>query len=213
MIYLKKNYIPLFSIVVTTYNRLTLLKRAIGSIIAQSETDWECIVVDDGSNDNTFEYLIDLCKTDSRFRYVYNKNLGTASAKNIGIKNASGYYLTFLDSDDEYKINHLESRKEILNANPDIDFLHGGFQIIGDIYVPDLHSDNMISLYDCIIGGTFFINRKKLLKVGGFDLVDYGDDNYFYHKLKKYKFAMGKVEENTYIYHREHQDTITKNHE
>lgn len=211
MIYLKKNYIPLFSVVLTTYNRETLFKRAVNSLTKQTEKDWECLIIDDGSDDKTYEHALKICKSDDRFRYVFTKNLGQVAAKNIGIKNATGEYVTFLDSDDEYEEKHLETRKIMLNENPEIDFLHGGFKIIGDEYVPDINNqNNNISLHDCVIGGTFFIRRKQLLKLNGLEVSDYGEDTELFIKAKNNKLKIAKTTEDTYIYHRDHEDSITK---
>jgi glycosyltransferase involved in cell wall biosynthesis len=212
MIYLKKNFIPLFSVVLTTFNRRAFLERATKSLLNQTEKDWECLIVDDGSKDKSFEFAINLCKKDNRFRYIFNQNLGQVAAKNIGIKNSSGNFVTFLDSDDEYQHDHLESRKILLNDNPEIDFLHGGFQVIGEKKVPDLSdSSKYISLEDCMIGGTFFIRRSKLIEINGFDISDYGEDAEFYLKAKNNKLTIAETTHNSYIYHREHENSITKN--
>lgn len=214
MIFIKKNYIPLFSIILTTFNRENLFQRAINSLKKQTEKDWECLIIDDGSEDETFKIAIELCKKDQRFRYVYQCNRGQAAAKNIGIKNSTGEYVTFLDSDDEYKNDHLEIRKEILNQNPEIELLHGGIKIIGDKYVPDLKTKgNLISVEDCVIGGTFFIKRKLLENIGGFDLINYADDTHFFEKMRKNKFKIAETTYKSYIYHREHNNSITSNYE
>lgn len=214
MIFLKKNYQPLFSIIVTTYNRAELIIRALDSLLAQDEKDWECIIIDDGSSDKTYEIGINYCNNDDRFRYTFSKNKGQASAKNFGVLCSTGFYTSFLDSDDEYKSNHLSSRKELLNANPDIDLLHGGFEIIGDKLVPDSENPRkMIHLNDCIIGGTFFIKTKKIKEIGGFDLVNYADDTDFYKKVKNNKLLVAKTNIESYIYHRDHDESLTKNYE
>ncbi len=101
------NLYPKVSIIIPTYNRATLLKRAVSSVLQQTFTDYELIVVDDCSDDDT-EHLISIIN-DHRIIYLKLKSrVGAAAARNIGIKSARGQYIAFLDSDDEYLHNKLE---------------------------------------------------------------------------------------------------------
>jgi GT2 family glycosyltransferase len=88
---------PLFSVVIPSFNRIALLKEALESVFAQRFTDFELIVVDDGSSDGTKEYLQALGK---RLRVLCQPNQGPGAARNLGAANAQGEYLAFLDSDD-----------------------------------------------------------------------------------------------------------------
>jgi hypothetical protein len=88
---------PLFSVVIPTYNRSSLLERALDSVRRQTFTDYEVIVVDDGSADGTANYLASL---GTRIRTIRQQNQGPAAARNAGAKIARGEYLAFLDSDD-----------------------------------------------------------------------------------------------------------------
>ncbi|MCX7879862.1 MAG: glycosyltransferase family 2 protein [Ignavibacteria bacterium] len=201
-----------FSVIITTYNRLELLKRAINSLISQYEKQWEAIIVDDGSTDNTHFYSISLCKEDNRFVYIYQSNKGSAYAREIGIKLANGLYITFLDSDDEYETNHLSMRKRILIENPFIDFLYGGYKVIGSKYVPDINNPRkLISLEKCVVGGTFFIRKEQISKLGGIPKLEYGEDARLFEVAKNIGLKVVRVDYPTYIYHREHSNTQTKN--
>jgi glycosyltransferase involved in cell wall biosynthesis len=93
------NYI-LVSIIVPCYNRAQYLPETLQSVIEQSYQNWECIIVNDGSSDNSEEVALEWCKKDSRFRYLKKENGGVSSARNAGIKVAKGEYIQFLDSDD-----------------------------------------------------------------------------------------------------------------
>ena len=88
---------PEFSVVIPTYNRLDYLKQALSSVWAQTFTDYEIIVVDDGSNDGTREYLHGLR---SKLRILSQPNSGPGAARNIGLREAQGDYIALLDSDD-----------------------------------------------------------------------------------------------------------------
>ena len=104
-----------FSIIIPTYNRAFFLPKAIESVLSQTFTDWELIVVDDGSTDNTRDIVAQY--TDSRIRYIYQTNAERCAARNNGISHASGEYVCFLDSDDIYTNDHLLKISEIINAN------------------------------------------------------------------------------------------------
>lgn len=97
---------PFFSIVLPTYNRAALLPRSIGSVIKQAFKDWEMIIVDDGSMDNTQEVVASF--NDARITYVYQENAERSTARNMGISHSSGEWICFLDSDDEYQPDHLQ---------------------------------------------------------------------------------------------------------
>lgn len=208
----RKNIIPYFSVIVTTYNRAELLHRALDSLLRQTFQDWECVIVDDGSNDNTFSICRNYTDYDPRFRYLFHSNRKQALSKNCGILASSGIVVTFLDSDDEYDVEHLEFRQRIFNQNPQVEFLHGGVKIIGDEYVPDMkNTSKLIHLSECIIGGTFFIQKSKALEISGFDDIEYGDDTEFFNKVVKRGLTIGKIQYPTYIYHRESSDSICNN--
>jgi len=95
-----------FTIIIPTYNRAHIIRRPIDSIIAQTFKDWELIIVDDGSTDDTKD-LIDSYQ-DSRIRYIWQNNQERSAARNHGISLAQGEWVCFQDSDDEYLPEHLE---------------------------------------------------------------------------------------------------------
>ena len=202
----------MFSVVITTYNRAELVVRALESLLRQSESDWEGIIVDDGSKDITQEKLLPYLQSEPRLKYLLKDHSGGTSSKNHGIKASSGKFITFLDSDDEYHPSHLASRKEFLFRNPGTLFLHGGFKILGNQYVPDIYNPSrMIHLDECVIGGTFFIERETLLSLGVFRDLSLGSDHDLYQRARKKNIRMARIEEPTYIYHRENPNSVTRN--
>ena len=96
---------PFFSVVIPTFNRAVVLKNAIQSVLVQSFPDWELLVIDDGSTDNTKEIVESF--QDTRINYFYKANEERSAARNFGIKRVTGDYICFLDSDDIYFSNHL----------------------------------------------------------------------------------------------------------
>ena len=93
-------YQPLISIIIPTYNRAHLISETLESILAQTYTNWECIIVDDASTDNTVEIIDKFIKKDNRFTlYIRPNDLpkGASSCRNLGIKNNNGKYVLFSD--------------------------------------------------------------------------------------------------------------------
>ena len=88
---------PQISVIIPTYNRGWILKEAVDSVLSQHYTDFELIVVDDGSTDNTLA-LLQTYK--GRLKILQQENLGVSAARNLGIENSCGQYIAFLDSDD-----------------------------------------------------------------------------------------------------------------
>ena len=99
---------PLISIIVPCYNQAQFLPEALQSILEQTYTNWECIIVNDGSPDNTHEVAQEWLAKDMRFQYLKKENGGLSSARNAGLNNASGQWIQFLDSDDILLANKLE---------------------------------------------------------------------------------------------------------
>lgn len=197
-----------FSVIICTYNRDNLLSRALDSLVHQTFTNFETIIVDDGSTDRTFSVVKEF-REKLNLRYIYQQNKGLPTARNTGGYSAEGEFITFLDSDDEYKPNHLEIRFNILNSDNGIKFLFGGVEIIGNKYVPDANNpENLVEISQCVVGGTFFIHKDLFHKLGGFPNVGYGDDFEFFKKVLESKVKIHKIEEPTYVYHRETTDSI-----
>lgn len=98
--------VPIFSVIIPTYNRANLLMIAVKSVLQQKFKDFELIIVDDGSDDGTKEAITSL--DDHRIRYYFQLNQERSSARNKGIELANGKYICFLDDDDYYLTNHLE---------------------------------------------------------------------------------------------------------
>lgn len=98
---------PFFSIILPTFNRAHMLPVAIASLIGQTYDDWELIIVDDGSTDNTKAVVDDF--NESRILYKWQENQERSAARNAGIKIAKGRYICFLDSDDYFLSNHLSN--------------------------------------------------------------------------------------------------------
>ena len=109
------------SVIIPTFNRKKTLKRAIQSVLMQSYTPYEIIIIDDGSDDGTKEWLKD---NYPNVKYIYQMNSGVSSARNKGIKFARGDWIALLDSDDEWLPSKLKDQANEIESNPAAKFLH-----------------------------------------------------------------------------------------
>lgn len=108
------------SVIVPCFNQAQYLEEALQSVLNQTYTNWECIIVNDGSSDDTEYKTKEWCLKDNRFKYLYKENGGLSSARNFGIQHASGDYILTLDADDKYDATFIEKGSEILNNNQEI---------------------------------------------------------------------------------------------
>jgi glycosyltransferase involved in cell wall biosynthesis len=113
---------PFFSVVIPSYNRKVFLEKAVMSVLAQTFTDFELIIVDDGSTDGTEELISSI--PDKRIVYIRHDNRGVAYSRNRGIEKARADIIAFLDSDDIWIENKLEKTREYINLFPDINIFH-----------------------------------------------------------------------------------------
>lgn len=100
---------PTVSVILPVFNREKYIERAVNSILKQTLSDWELIIIDDGSTDNTGKICDGYSCQDSRIRVIHTKNFGVSHARNTGLDIARGEWIAFLDSDDEYSANALET--------------------------------------------------------------------------------------------------------
>lgn len=208
---LYKNQNPAVSVIIPTFNREKLLQRAIDSVLSQSYKDWEIIVVDDGSSDDSYKYVFELQNEYPNIKYIRHSNRKLPITMNSGIRLAAGKYVTFLGSDDEYKSDHLQLRVEYMENHPEIELIHGGVDIIGTPYVKDKEDrSKWIHLDQCVIGGTFFGVKRLFHHFNGFNDVYYSEDSDFFDRISG-KAKIAKVNYPTYIYHRETEDSIATN--
>ncbi len=186
-----------FSVVIPSYNREKVVLRAIDSVLKQTFQDFEIVVVDDGSSDNTRTVVTAIA--DKRVRYVYQYNKGATAARNTGIENSQGEYVSFLDSDDIWHPEMLEKQLTAYMSDPEIGWVYTNVQ--------GIHSDGSSfpfglplgihgycyaeALRQGYIAPTTVISAKKeaLVKVGMFDtnLPASQDDDICFKLAKNYK--------------------------
>ncbi len=121
---------PFFSIIIPTFNRAHLIQIPIKSILNQTFEDWELIIIDDGSTDNTQEIVTGF--NDSRIRYFWQENQKESAARNHGIVRAQGEWICFQDSDDAYLPDHLAVLYDGIKNNPEYKCIKTGLIIYQD---------------------------------------------------------------------------------
>ncbi|MGB3638476.1 MAG: glycosyltransferase [Rivularia sp. (in: cyanobacteria)] len=113
---------PKVSVIIPAYNAMTYLPQTVESVLKQTFTDFEVIIVNDGSSDEIEQWVGTI--TDNRVRLISQKNQGTAAARNTGIADAKGEYIAFLDSDDLWEASNLEKQVHCLDNNPDVGLVY-----------------------------------------------------------------------------------------
>lgn len=121
---------PLVSVIIPSYNSARFLAEAVKSVFAQTYSALECIVVDDGSTDNTDEVLQQLLARYPSLRTARKTNGGLSSARNLGLRLCSGDVVSFLDADDVLLPSKIEVQVNFLNDHPDVGIVYGDYLIV-----------------------------------------------------------------------------------
>ncbi|MDX2097504.1 MAG: glycosyltransferase family 2 protein [Leptolyngbyaceae cyanobacterium bins.59] len=201
---------PEISVIVCTYNRARYLSDCIESVVHQTFQNWELIIVDDGSQDDTFVIVNTYLQKFNNIRYLKHQNRKQAIAKNVGIQASFAPYLTFLDSDDSYKPEHLESRLSYLKKHPEVDLIEGGFLTEEEIFVADYYQPGKtINLKECVLGPTFFGKRRVFFELQGFKNFTYGEDTDLWERAEKHFKTQRISGPETYVYTRA-ETSVTK---
>lgn len=197
------------SVLMTVFNTdFSYTKRAIDSVLNQDFQDFELIIIDDGSKGNDRELLMDYVeKNEDKISYIRHNNRGQSESINRGVLYSLGEYITMIDSDDEYKYNHLSSCLMEIN---DLDLICSTSETIvdndNDYYVPDKNDlSKLIHLDEATLFGTLF-GRKKVFTSIEFK-AGFAADADFYERANK-QFCVKKFDLRTYIYHRNIPNSI-----
>ena len=208
----------MFSVVIPAYNAEKFVMGAVNSVLNQTHRDFELVIVDDGSTDGTGA-VIKQC-ADSRIRYIYQENAGVSAARNKGITESKGEFVCFLDSDDEWKENHLEVLNSLIEKYNDCglyitgydirlnngEIIHKSQQILSKIQDEEIMSDDG---YDVLNKNGYFFNtnticcrREVFDKVGLFAVgVKNGEDDDMWLRIFAY-YSVAISKKATTVYDR-----------
>ena len=210
---------PLISVLVPCYNVSPWLHRCLDSILAQTYTNWEAILVNDGSKDNTADILEEYAKIDSRFKVIHQENRGHSGARNTGIKHLSGEWMTWIDADDavtpDYLADYVKSAMmqhtdaipcDLVIAKNLCVYESGEQCVIGELddavydvkdYVPHV-------LPKAIYGGAMFLVQTQLVKENNLQLdesVVYAEDYLFLQEAILRARRIHTIGKSGYIYY------------
>jgi glycosyltransferase involved in cell wall biosynthesis len=155
--------------------------------------------------DKTRLLVMPIVTSDPRIKYFYHSNQSLARSRNVGLALAAGQHTTFLDSDDEYRENHLSVRIQATQKNPSWALMYGGIEYVGPAgkqYVPDAqHPTRKIHLRKCYAGGTFFARTSVLRKLRGFRNLPFASDLDLTVRMRRAGLVIGRVRTPTYRYY------------
>jgi glycosyltransferase involved in cell wall biosynthesis len=210
----------LVSVVIPTYNRSGFIQSAIQSVLEQTHSDWELVVVDDGSNDNTVQIIEEYNRKDPRVRLVvHSEREGAQAARNTGIRAARGEWIAFLDSDDQWLPDSLEIRLR-LARDMGTKVVHSSWRVLnppngkfkslkipypqGQVYKELLR--NYGPAFPALL-----VSKESLDRIGYLDekIVSFQEWDTAIRLARHYDF--GFVSKPTFIWDCRHSDTISKN--
>lgn len=202
---------PLVTVYMPTKNRLKLLKRAIASVQAQTYPNWELIVVNDASTDDTKSYLDELSQKHDNISAIHNdKSVGACASRNKAIHAANGYFVTGIDDDDEFLPARLE--KMVSAYSDEFAYVSTGLFWVTDKKAKPILATDMVmtpktELYINNAGNQVLTSKEKFLAVGGFDeeFVSLQDYECFYRLVCRYGQAkrIGQPLMNIHVAHGE----------
>lgn len=195
---------PLISVIVPCYNQAQYLDEALQTVLKQTYDDWECIIVNDGSKDNTEELAEKWLLKDERFKYVSKENGGLCSARNFGIEQAKGTYILPLDADDRIAENYMYLAMKAFENDDNLKLVYSQAEKFGAITEPwhlkpfslfDLSQNNMIFC-------AAFFKKQDWTLVGGYDInMVYGwEDWEFWISLLKNGGKVHQLKEVCFFY-------------
>lgn len=161
---------PLVSIIVPCYNQGEYIAEALESVECQTYSNWECIIVDDGSTDNSKSEIKKFVDRDDRFRYIYQDNQGVVSARNNAIAASDGKYILPLDGDDKIVSTYLEMAVPILENDDNVGLVYCDVETFGiehqNMWLRPVTLRNILAFGCCVNASVF--RRKDFDIVGGF---------------------------------------------
>jgi len=161
---------PDISIIVPCYNQGRYLAETLQSVISQTHSNWECVIVDDGSSDQTAEVARSFTARDRRFRYVHQANAGVSAARNLGVRLSRGRYLLPLDGDDRIGPGYVAAICAVLDQDPEVVIVYCHAESFGERRGPwplPEYSLKAILVENCIFC-TAGLRRTTFDQAGGF---------------------------------------------
>jgi len=205
-------FTPLISVVIPAYNAEQFLDETLESVLSQTYENWECIIVNDGSTDNTESIAKKWCEKDARFRYFYKENSGASDTRNLGIKKARGEYIAFLDADDILTSDNLEVRINVL-IEQNVDLVATKLQHFTD-KLPKVSKNNarqdvlyyakegltQLMAFNKVTPSTVLCKKSVMDEVGGFTWHKKAEDLHCWLKVLFAGYKIYRIDETLLLY-------------
>lgn len=211
----------LVSVIIPAYKAGQYIEETIQGVLQQSHSNFELIIVDDGSPDNQAQVIEPLAAADARIQYIRQKNGGVSSARNHGFRLSKGNYVAFLDADDIWLPNNLESKLAKFATDPQLGLVHSDMAIMdgNSTLTGETKSGKEGYILEDLLSwngtcvptpSSILVKREVVEQVGGFDLElsNAADQEFFFRVAKAYK--IGRVPEVTWWY-RVHDNNMHSN--
>ena len=203
---------PLISVVIPAYNAGQFLDETLESVLSQTYENWECIIVNDGSTDNTESVAKKWCEKDSRFRLTNKENGGLSSARNWGIKESKAEYIAFLDADDILTPDSLEVRINVL-IEQNVDLVATKLQHFTD-KLPKVSKNNarqdvlyyakegltQLMAFNKVTPSTVLCKKSVMDEVGGFTWHKKAEDLHCWLKVLFAGYKIYRIDETLLLY-------------
>lgn len=212
---------PLVSVIIPAYKAAAYLLETIQSVVEQTHSNWELIIVDDGSPDHQATVVADLVNSDNRIQYVKQKNGGVSSARNHGYDLSKGEFLAFLDADDIWLPHNLSSKIAKFQNNPSLGLVHSDMAVMNEKseLTGEIKAGKEGQLLDDLLSwegtciptpSSILVKRAVLEQVGLFDLElsNAADQEFFFRVASQY--PIGRVPKVTWQY-RVHANNMHSN--
>ena len=212
---------PKISIVIPTYNREKIIGRTLDCIVAQTFTDWECIVVDDFSTDNTKDLIYSYVQKDCRFHYMLNeRKKGAQGARNTGLYHSSADWVWFMDSDDIVHDDFLEKMSRATNEDVDVVTCYTNVIDKDSMHVTNMRKwncsgnihEDLLAWKSYVFFQSSIVRKSQLLEIGGLDENCPAHQEYDTHIMLSQIACYKTIPEALFDYYVGGKDTISRNH-
>lgn len=184
----------LVSVIMPVYNSDSVIQQAIESVLSQSHSNWELLIINDGSNDRSSDVI--RLFSDQRIRYFEQENKGVSAARNVGLHNMKGDYFCFLDADDVLPRHALQGRLDVFEKNQMVFFADGKVDyydctmtIKKETWIPAFHGNPLQDLLSlsgkCFLGNTWMVKRLPATIYTFREDLTHGEDLLFYLSISK----------------------------
>lgn len=169
---MNQNTYIIVTVIVPAYNYANFIGECLDSVLSQTFKSWECIVIDNGSTDNTQEIVKSYSNKDGRIKYHYTNQKGVSLARNLAVSLSHGTYLLPLDADDKIDPTYLEKAVNIMNQNPELSLVYCNAILFGSVnkkwILPDFNYKAM--LIENSIFCSALIKKNEFLAVNGYNV-------------------------------------------